>query len=263
MVIDTHAHLNDIRFSEYGTENVYYKDIINNMQSEGVKRIVTVSYDYESMQKNLLLATENENVYCVLGVHPQDCKNYSHSAEEFMINNAAHNKVVAIGEIGLDYHYDTNDYEIQKDVFIKQIILADKLNLPLVLHIRDAMGDVIDILKAHKQYLNNGFIAHCYSGSVESAVVLLNLGGFISFAGPITYKNGKNLIEVAKSVPLNKILTETDCPYLSPEPLRGKINQPKNTVYVANKLAEILNIDTETMHNITMQNAYSIFKKLK
>ena len=261
MIIDTHAHLCDENFN---TENgqINYKDVINNMAIDGLKNIVTVSYDYRSMQYNLQIATKHENIFCALGVHPELCKEYSQKEQDYILANAGNKKVVAVGEIGLDYHYQNFDKEQQKSVFISQIKLADKVKLPIILHIRDAMGDVIDILKQHTQYLNSGFIAHCYSGSVESAKTLLAMGGYISFAGPVTFKNARGLIDVVSFVPLDRILTETDSPYLSPEPFRGKLNQPKNTIYVANKIAEIKNISKEAVYESTIKNAENIFKKL-
>ncbi|MCK9574496.1 MAG: TatD family hydrolase [Clostridia bacterium] len=264
MIIDTHAHLCEENFySDSGANGqINYKDIISNMVADGLKNIITVSFDYKSMQNNIEIANNYEKIYCALGVHPELCKNYSNKEQEYILTNAINKKVVAIGEIGLDYHYDNFDKDLQKAVFISQIKLADKVKLPLILHIRDAMTDMIDILKENEQYLNSGFVAHCYSGSIESAKILLDMGGYISFAGPLTFKNARGLIDVVSFVPLDRILTETDSPYLSPEPFRGTLNQPKNTLYVANKIAEIKNLSKETIYENTVKNAESIFKKL-
>ncbi|MBQ7308305.1 MAG: TatD family hydrolase [Clostridia bacterium] len=172
--------------------------------------------------------------------------------------------MVAIGEIGLDYYYKDNPpRETQIEVFEKQIILADKLGLPLVIHIREAFKDAIDILTKHKDKLKCSGVVHCYSGSIETAKILLDLGLYISFNGVITFKNAKKNVEVLKTIPLDRILVETDAPYLSPEPFRGKLNEPKNVNLVVDKISEILQVDRQELVKIFNANAMRLFKKLK
>jgi len=175
--------------------------------------------------------------------------------------------VLAIGEIGLDYHYiDSND-EIskakQKEVFVSQIKLADKLNLPIVIHLRDACQDMLKILKENKQYINHGGIIHCFSESVESFREFKKLGFAISVGGVVTFKNGKKLQEVIREAELTDILLETDCPYLTPEPYRGQVNEPKNVYYIAEKICELKNISMEELSVATNKNIKRIFKKFR
>ena len=173
-------------------------------------------------------------------------------------------KVIGIGEIGLDYHYGTDDKQLQKDVLIDQIKLADKLHLPIVIHVRDAIGDLIEILKDNIKYINNGGIIHCFNESIESYRILKGLGFKFSFGGAITFSNSKNAPRLLKEVDLNDILLETDSPYLTPEPLRGKErNQPKYVKYVAERIAQYKDVDVDTIINANEDNIKQVFKKIK
>lgn len=188
------------------------------------------------------------------GMHPDEC-NKSDVDFSFIKELAENKKVVAIGEIGLDYHYDSTNKENQKKAFIKQIEIANELNLPIVIHSRDADMDMLKILKENK--IKNKFVMHCFSSSAEVAKEILKLGGYISFAGTVTFKNARNLLEVAKIVPYDKILVETDSPYLSPEPYRGKRNEPWHVWQTAEKIANIRDVKLEDL----IQNIVNNTKK--
>ena len=193
------------------------------------------------------------------GVHPEDANEYSENAQKKLIELCKSKKVVAIGEIGLDYHYEGFDKEKQKEVFLKQIVLADKLSLPIQIHCRDAMEDAMKILKENKDKLSRGGIFHCYSGSIEEAKEILKLGFSFSFGGVCTFKNARKAVEVINFLPIENILLETDCPYLAPEPHRGEVNEPKNIPFIAEKIAQIKNIQLEEVAKITTENAKRIF----
>ena len=171
---------------------------------------------------------------------------------------AKNKKVVAIGEIGLDYHYDNTNKELQQKYFINQLEIANEINLPVVVHDRDAHKDILDTLKSIK--INNAGVVHCFSGSVEMAKELLKLGYYLGFDGPITFKNAQKTIEVLKYIPLDRILIETDAPYLTPVPFRGKRNNSMYLVHVIDKIAEIKGLDSEEISNITFNNAKTLFK---
>lgn len=252
MIFDTHTHLNDKKFCDYDIATLL----------KGVDGVIVASCDIDSNYTGLELANKYPNIFTTLGIHPHDSKTYNDGIERFLINNYNNPKVVAIGEIGLDYYYNFSDKETQKKIFIRQLQLANQFKLPVVFHIRDAMGDFIEILNNNKNLLNNGGVVHSYSGSVETAKELIKLGMYLSFNGIITFKNSKKAVEVIKEIPLNNILIETDCPYLTPEPYRGQINLPMYVVKVAEKIAEIKNISKEEVLNVTYQNAQKVFVKL-
>lgn len=256
MIIDTHTHLNDDRFPDY-------EEIINGLQENNLEKIIIASYDFSSSKKALNIAERFKNVYCVIGMHPHDSRLYSDEMENWMTENSLNKKVVGIGEIGLDYFYDLSDRETQKAVFIRQLILADRLNLPIVIHLRDAFKDMLDILNSHRQYLNHGGIIHCYSGSLETAQELISLGFSLGFGGVITYKNSVKSAEVIKNIPLERIVVETDCPYLTPQLHRGERNQPAYCNEVVDKISEILNIKRDVLEEQLLINTYNIFPSMK
>ena len=257
MLIDIHAHLTD---DKYLNE---VQDVILRAKEFGLERIVTCGSDYQSSKKAVELANNNDIVYAVIGVHPEDVAYFNSEVESFLRDNSKNEKVIAIGEIGLDYHYEGFNKELQKEVFLKQLKLASEVGLPVVIHSRDATGDMLEILKSNKNLLSNGGIMHCFSGSVETLREVINLGLSVSFGGAITFKNSRNAKELILNVPTNKFVLETDCPYLCPEPFRGQRNEPKNVCLVAKKVAEILELSEEEVADITTQNAKNIFKKLK
>lgn len=258
MLFDTHAHLNDEKFSQD------YEETLTRAAAAGVARILIASYDEESSIAALKLACAGDGLYCSLGIHPHDASNFSAAAGETIQRLAAGNrdKVVAIGEIGLDYHYDLSPRDVQREAFKAQIRIAFACDLPFIVHDREAHGDILqtieDCSKEGILRLTPG-VFHCYSGSAEMAHRLLALGFYISFAGPVTFKNARRSAEVMEAVPMDRILIETDCPYLSPEPFRGRRNEPAYVRFVAEKLAEMKGISVEDAGSITYRNACRIF----
>lgn len=249
-LFDSHTHLMDKKF-EGEVDN-----IIENAKNNNVNYMVNIGYDFETSKKAVEVAEKYDDIYATVGIHPEHC-NEDTIDTSFIIEMAKSKKVVAIGEIGLDYHYDNTNKENQKKHFIELIKIANQLKLPVAIHSRDADMDMLEILKNNK--IEKGFIMHCFSSSVEVAKEVLKLGGYISFAGTLTFKNAKSLTEVAKIVPLDKILIETDAPYLSPEPNRGKRNEPANVKYTAQKLADIKEISIEKMSEIVLENTKRIY----
>ena len=250
MLIDTHAHLNDDRYSSGKVE-----EIINKMSEHNLEKIISVGYDILSSKKNIEIASIYENVFASVGIHPGNIGDDVFKIEEIAKNP----KVIAIGEIGLDYHYENINKEKQKEVFIHQIRLAHKLKLPIIIHLRDAYSDMLQILKENKEFLIYGAVVHCYSGSVEFAKELIKLGLYISFTGVITFKNAKKSLEVIKEMPLDRIMIETDCPYLCPEPFRGSLNEPKFVNLVFEKICEIKNIEKLELEKILRENVRKFF----
>lgn len=257
-LIDTHAHLND----DYLFERA--EDIINNFENDNLQCVFVVGYDFISSLRAVELAKKYEKVYAIIGLHPSDCDKWDSKFESFLLNNLNNKKVLALGEIGLDYHYENFSKEKQKEVFVKQLEIANSLNLPVVIHVRDAIGDLIEVLKQNKHLINNGGVVHCFNESVESYKILKTFGFKFSFGGAITFKNSKNANNLLTEVDFNDILLETDCPYLTPEPFRGKEkNQPKNVMLVAEKIANIKNVSIEEIAKISNENVKQVFKKFK
>lgn len=254
---DTHAHYNDEKFDEDREQ------IIQETYKSGISKFVVAGYNIESSKKAIELSNKYEFMYSICGISPNDVPQ---SEEELwkdieeiskIIKQNNNKKLVAIGEIGLDYYWKKENKELQKQTFIAQIKLANELNLPIVIHSRDASVDMIQILKDNT--VNKKGIFHCCQLNQELVRQALELGFYISFAGPITFKNSKNAPDVVKMVPLEKILIETDSPYLSPEPNRGKRNDSRNVKYVAEKIAEIRDASIEEIAKITYENAIRIF----
>lgn len=256
MLIDVHSHINDERLINK------VKTIIKDANDNSVEKIVCVGDNFQSSKKCLELSNKYKNIYSVLGVHPSNADDFTPETENFIRQNANNKKVIGIGEIGLDYHSKTPNKEKQKEVFIKQLKLAHELKLPIEIHTRDAIKDTIDILTEYKNLLSNSGIIHCYSGSYETLLQIQKLGLKISIGGILTFKNARQTLEVFKKAPLNMIMLETDCPYLTPTPFRGQINEPKYLIYVAKKLAEIKNLPLNLVEDTTCQNTINVFKKL-
>lgn len=253
---DTHSHYNDDMFEEDREE------IINKIYEDGVTNTVVIGYDIEKSKKAIGIAEMHGFIHAAVGIHPCDiADSESEILEQIkqireMIKNT--NKVVAIGEIGLDYHWDKEKKELQKLAFKKQIELANELKLPIVIHTRDAIMDTIEIFK-DDVLPNYSGIMHCCTLNKELIQEALRIGLYISFAGPITFKNTKNT-DLIKMVPDNRLLIETDCPYLSPEPNRGKRNDSRNIKYIAQKIADIKETTIENIAEMTYRNAIEIYK---
>lgn len=254
-MIDTHCHLND----DYYNEDLH--SVISNYLQAGVSVAVCVGYDLPSSLKAEKIARENPSVYYAIGVHPDNCHLYNESEIEQAIKQGlnSHSKLVAVGEIGLDYFHNKENKQEQKEVFISQIKLAKKYNLPIIIHCREAYGDVLEILKEYAP-ISSGAVMHCYGGSLEYAKELMRLGVKISFTGTVTFKNAVNVKEVAKNIPLNDLFFETDCPYLTPEPNRGKRNEPKYVVDVLKYVAKLRDMDEKELELLTNKNAKDFFK---
>lgn len=250
---DSHAHYNDERFEE-NRDN-----LIKEIYGEGITKIINAGYSLESSKKAIEIANNYEFMHTTAGISPNDIDDFKDEYLNEIEELAKNKKVVAIGEIGLDYHWNTENKDLQKRVFVSQIEIANKLELPIVIHTREAIYDTLDILKNQIKCEKNG-VFHCCPLNVDLVREGLKLGFYISFAGPITFKNSKNADEVIKMVPLDRILIETDSPYLSPEPLRGKRNDSRNVKYMAQKIASVKGISLEEVAKATYDNAKRIFE---
>ncbi len=253
-MIDTHAHLTD------KTLFPSREEILNDARGAGVKNIITLGWNLQSSCDCYKFAQEHNDIYFAAGIHPSDCEECDNQAIAQLFNLATHEKCIAIGEIGLDYHYGKDNKEQQKYAFLEQIKLADKLGLPFIVHSRDASNDVTQIIQNNKQFIKKGFLMHCYSESKEAALQYLNAGAYFAFGGAITFKNAKKE-EIIASIPLDRILCETDCPYMAPVPLRGTVNRPSNVVYVYEKIASVYGITVQELQKATKENAARLFKK--
>ncbi len=252
MLFDTHAHLADERFE--GDREA----VIARFLEAGGAYAVTVADGARNPETDFALAERYPFLYAAVGVHPHDAKLYTEEIENRLIRDLSRDKVVALGEIGLDYYYDTSPRETQRAVFIRQLEIAHETGKPVILHIRDAHGDALEILRAQGKNLPRG-VLHCYSGSRESAAEYMQMGMDISFTGSVTFKNAAKLREVAKSLPLGRIMVETDCPYMAPEPRRGRRNEPAYVEHVARLLAELRGEDYEAFCRATTENGLRLF----
>ncbi len=257
-LFDSHAHYNDEKFNQDREE------IIDSIYKSGVTKLVNAGYSLSSSKYALKIAEKYEWMYTISGISPNDLpstremlREQIKELSEFVKNEKYKNKIVAIGEIGLDYHWNTDNIELQKEAFIKQIELANEEKLPIVIHTREAVMDTLQILKEH--IVTKKGVFHCCPLNRELVKDALKLGFYISFAGPITFRNSKNANEIIEMVPLDRILIETDSPYLSPEPNRGKRNDSRNVKYVAQKIAEVKQMDFGKIAKITYENACKIF----
>ena len=252
MLFDTHAHLDDKQFARDRAE------VIQRAREGGVELIVNVGYNLASAKRTLALVEEYDFIYGSVGLHPHDAKDGDDRTLTELKRMAQHPKIVAIGEMGLDYYWDHSPHEVQKEVFRKQIALARELKLPIIIHDRDAHQDVLNIVK-EEGAKEVGGIFHCYSGSWPMAREVMKLGFYISLAGPVTFHNAQKSKEVAKEVPLDYLLIETDCPYLAPVPFRGKRNEPLYVGKVAEMIAEIKGLPLEKVVEVTKENGKRVF----
>ncbi|WP_338560759.1 TatD family hydrolase [Paraclostridium sordellii] len=253
MLFDSHAHLNDERFDEDREE------LINSLKAKGVDLVLNPGACIETSKSSVELANKYDFIYAAVGVHPHDVGEMTEDDIETLRKLALENeKVKAIGEIGLDYYYDNSPREIQKKWFKRQIELANELKLPIIIHDRDAHGDTFEIIKNTKSP-EIGCVLHCYSGNVELAKEYVKMGCYISIPGTVTFKNNKKTREVAKEIPLEYLLIETDSPYMAPEPHRGKRNNPSLVQFVADKIAQEKGISYEQVCEATKENAKRFF----
>jgi len=252
MLFDSHAHLDSIKFD--GDRDI----VIKRAHESGVSLIMNPGADYESSVNAVELSEKYDFIYAAVGVHPHDAKSLDDMMLGLIKAMARKKKVKAIGEIGLDYHYDFSPRDVQKYWFRKQLQLAKELKMPVIIHDREANQDVMDILKEENAF-ETGVLLHCYSGSAELARQYIKLGAYLSIAGPVTFKNARKLVEVVETVPLDRLMIETDSPYLTPHPYRGKRNESTYVKYVCEKIAEIKGVGYEEVANQTMKNAKKYF----
>ncbi len=249
-LFDTHAHLLSERFDE--DRHI----LIERQPSLGIVGVIEIGTTLEDSEAAAKLAMQTDYIYAAVGVHPHDAKDapsdYIAQLEALIMQP----KVVAIGEIGLDYHYDFSPRDVQQKVFSAQLDLAQRHNLPVAIHMREATQDTLSILREHKGLKG---VMHCFSGSAETAQILIDMGLCISFTGSVTFKNAKKTVDAAATVPLNRLMAETDCPYLSPEPIRGQRNDPSNVRYVLQRLSEIKGITFDEMCRINIENVKGLY----
>ena len=255
-MIDSHLHLDDEKLREQADT------IIRSLPKHGIELIINTSCNFQSMVDGVKLADRCDSVYATVGMHPHESRDFDDVFRATMNELARNPKVVAVGEIGLDYYYDLSDRQTQRDVFAEQIEIADKLGLPVTLHVRDAYGDAADVLKAQKRYLNNGVLWHCYSGSAEFAKQRAKEGHYFAFGGAITFKNA-NKAEVLNAVPFDRILSETDSPYMAPVPLRGTVNTPLNIPLVVAKIAELTDKSVAETEAQIRENTLRLFRRIR
>ncbi len=257
-LFDSHAHYDDEKFDQDREE------IIQKIYDSGVEKFISAGYSLESSKRAIELADKYEFIYTTVGISPNDVKQTLEETIEDIkklediITRKENDKIVGIGEIGLDYYWNKENKEIQKQAFIMQIELANRLNLPITIHTREAVSDTMEILKQHPVQQKGVF--HCCPLNRELVKEALKLGFYISFAGPVTFKNSKNAQEIVEMVPNDRMLIETDSPYLAPEPVRGTRNDSRNVRYIAEKIANIKSLSTEEIAEITYQNTLKIFK---
>lgn len=255
-IIDSHAHYDDESYDEDRDK------ILNELKNNGVIGILNCAASYDSLKTTDKLTKDYDFINGALGIHPENADEFKENTldeiKEYIRNN---NKIVAIGEIGLDYYWDENPpKDVQKEVFRKQMKLAEELQLPVVIHDREAHQDTLEIIK---EYPTVTGVVHCFSGSVEFAKECIKLGYYIGFTGVVTFKNAKKVIQVAKEIPIDRILVETDCPYMSPEPNRGKRNRSDYIEYIINKISEIKEIEPDKANKIFNENFNRLIYKEK
>ncbi len=251
-IFDSHAHYNDTAFDADRDE------VLNSLGEKGVSNVINCATDYNSSLISLSYAEKYPFIYASCGLHPEDIKDNYEDELEKIYPLLIEKKCVAVGEIGLDYHYDEIPRNVQIDVFTRQLIKANEMNLPVIVHDREAHADTLELLKKYKP---KG-VLHCFSGSVETAREVLNLGMYLGFGGVVTFKNAVKSVETAKYVPLDRILLETDCPYMAPVPFRGKRNDSSLIKFAAEKIGEIRGIDAQTVIDEANKNTKRLFNIL-
>lgn len=259
MIFETHAHYEDKKFDEDREE------LINSFAEDGIQTVVNVGSDLKTSEASIALAEEYPNIYAAIGVHPSDVDCLSEAGLDWLKQQTSREKVVAIGEIGLDYYWDKEEkvQKNQRDWFWRQLLLAAETNLPVIVHSRDAAEDTMRILKEfQKKYpdITQPGVIHCYSYSPEMAREFIKMGYYIGVGGVVTFKNAKKLVETVKTIPLNSIVVETDCPYMAPEPHRGERNASRYLPYVIEKIAQIKEVAPEEVEEKTAKNARTLYR---
>ena len=253
MIIDSHCHL------DYSNLYDQLDDVVKRAEYNQVKYMLTICTTLESFEKIKLIIEKYKNIYGTFGIHPHETKKYTYIDSKFIYNiQRKYDKIVGIGETGLDFYYNHSDKKIQKKSFIEHIYAASRLNIPIIVHSRNAENDTYEILKSEKRNLNLNVLVHCFSGTKNFAKKLLDINCYISVSGIITFKNSNELTDTISSIPIKNLLVETDSPYLSPEPNRGKSNEPSYIIHTIKKLSQIKNISDELVMTTTTNN----FKKL-
>ena len=252
MIFDSHAHYDSSKFNEDRDE------LLNSMEENGVGTIVNSGASWKSVTEVVEMAEKYQFIYAEVGIHPDEVGDLNEERFEFMKEQCQHEKVVAVGEIGLDYYWDNESHEVQKKWFVKQLDLARELDLPVIIHSRDAAEDTLNIMKEYAKGLRG--VIHCFSYSKELAEEYIKMGFYIGIGGVVTFKNGKKLKEIAASIPLERILLETDCPYLAPEPHRGKRNSSLYIPHIAQEIADLRGITYEEVVAQTESNAKKLFR---
>lgn len=255
-MVDTHAHLTDPAF------DIDRDKIISNMPNDNLEYIVNIGFDINSSVRCVEMAESVGRLYATVGVHPEEVECWNKQTEQKLRELAHHPKVVGIGEIGLDYHYTKENIDLQKEIFISQLRLAHECHLPVCIHNRDSVGDMLDILESHAELLTDGGVFHCFSESVEVYKRIKKLGLMVGFGGICTFKNARKTTDVIKLVDMDDFVVETDCPYLAPEPNRGKRNEPKFVQFVIDKIAEIKGISPSEVEHVSTQNALKLYRKI-
>lgn len=253
MIFESHAHYEDERFNEDR------KELLESFQEKGIGYVVNVASSLSTVDKTIALTKEYDFIYGTVGVHPEECAQLQESHIEHLKELCQLPKIVAVGEIGLDYYWNEPEPEVQKKWFKRQLELAREVKLPVIIHSRDAAKDTLDIMKEHKAEEIGGVI-HCFSYPVEIAREFVKMGFYIGVGGVVTFKNGKKLKEVVEDTPLDRILLETDCPYMAPVPHRGERNSSLNLVYVAEEIARIKGVSYEEVVSVTHENAKRMYR---
>ncbi len=248
-IFDSHAHYTDKAFNDDRNH------MLGSLKESGICGVINCGADLESSKESLALSEKYDYIYSACGVHPEEVDNLPHNYIDILRQMAKDEKCVAIGEIGLDYYWRQDNKDLQKKVFEEQILLAKELDLPIIVHDREAHEDTLNILKKH----NPKGVLHCFSGSVEIAKEVLKLGMYIGLGGAVTFKNAKKPVEVAEMLPLDRLLLETDCPYMAPVPMRGKRNNSAYIQYVAEKIGEIKGLDPQIITDNATENVKKLF----
>ena len=252
MFIDIHAHLYDEKY-----ESV--EKVLKNADDWGVKKVICCGSSIENSKLCVEIAKKYENVFACIGVHPDDVGDFGDEEEKTLKELAKCDKVKAIGEIGLDYYTSEVSKEKQKEAFVRQMRIANDLKLPIVIHCRDATGDMIEVLKENQHLLKFGGVIHCFNKNSTVAKIFLDMGFHLSIGGALTFPNTDKLKESVRIAPCDRLLLETDCPYMTPVPYRGQVNEPKNVVIVAEEIARIKGISVEDVARFTTNNAEKLF----